>query len=268
MASQPSWQRISEIFDQALDRAEGERSAWIAQICGDDSVLEREVNKLLAAHEQAGGVLDGNVEFLASAALADSRHSADRNEQIGPYRIVEEIGRGGMGVVYKAEDPRLGRFVALKFLPPYLTANAAAKQRLLDEARAASVLDHPNICTIHDIGETGGGRVYFAMAYYEGRTLEETIKWGPLPPSAAVSTTMQVARGLEHAHEIGVVHRDIKPSNIFITGRGEIKILDFGLAKRDLTTLTDPNSRAGTAAYMSPEQALGKPMDQRADLWS
>lgn len=268
MASQPSWQRVSEIFEQALDRPAGERAAWIAQICGDDSVLLGEVNKLVAGHEQAGGVLDGNVKSLASVALADSRDSARRDEQIGPYRIVEEIGRGGMGVVYKAEDPRLGRFVALKFLPPYLTTNPSAKQRLLDEARAASALDHPNVCTIHDIGETDGGRLYFAMAYYEGHSLDATMKWGPMPLSAAISTTMQVALGLEHAHQLGVVHRDIKPSNILLTSRGEVKILDFGLAKRNLDALTDPGNRAGTAAYMSPEQALGEAMDHRADLWA
>ena len=187
---------------------------------------------------------------------------------ISRYEVLEKLGEGGMGVVYKAKDPRLGRYVALKFLPPDLLANEKAKQRLLSEARAASALDHPNICTVHDIGETEDGRLFFAMAYYEGHTLAERIEQGPLPMDEALTVVSQVARGLSHAHDARVIHRDIKPSNILITERGDVKILDFGLAKRGTSSLTDPGTRLGTVAYMSPEQALGKEVDRRTDLWS
>jgi serine/threonine protein kinase/tetratricopeptide (TPR) repeat protein len=187
----------------------------------------------------------------------------------GPYRILSEIGRGGMGVVYKAEDPRLARFVALKFVAPhYSLAADEATARLLAEARAASALDHPNICTIFDVGETGDGRLFFAMAYYQGRTLaqrsgEETIA---IEQAAAILT--QVARGLAHAHQSGVIHRDVKPSNILVTETGEVKILDFGLARSELSELTRPGLRLGTLAYMSPEQARGSELDHRTDIWS
>ena len=144
---------------------------------------------------------------------------------ISRYKVLEKLGEGGMGVVYKAKDPRLGRYVALKFLPPDLLANEKAKQRLLSEARAASALDHPNICTVHDIGETEDGRLFFAMAYYKGCTLAERIEQGPLSMDEALTVVSQVARGLSHAHDARVIHRDIKPSNILMTERGDVKIL-------------------------------------------
>ncbi len=162
--------QISAIFDGAVDRPAKERAEWAERQCQGDTALYQEVEKLLVAHERAEGVLELPMMQLASEALRDAQQPASGDEQVGPYRIVSEIGRGGMGVVYKAEDPRLGRFVALKFLPPHMMANERAKQRFLAEARAASALDHPNICTIHDIGQTPGGRLYFAMAYYDGQT--------------------------------------------------------------------------------------------------
>ena len=189
--------------------------------------------------------------------------------QAGPYRIVAEIGRGGMGVVYKAEDPRLARFVALKFVAPHHALGPQeATRRLLAEARAASALDHPNICTIHDVGETGDGRLFFAMAFYQGRTLAKSMDEGTLSIEQAVAVVTQVARGLAHAHQIGVVHRDIKPSNVLVTDDGEAKILDFGLARSELSDLTRPGMRLGTLAYMSPEQARGHELDHRTDIWS
>ena len=268
MPTQPSWKRISAIFDGAIDRPAKERADWAERQCQGDTALYQEVEKLLIAHERAEGVLDLPMKALASEALRDAQEPASGDEQVGPYRIVSEIGRGGMGVVYKAEDPRLGRFVALKFLPPHLMANDRAKQRFLAEARAASALDHPNICTIHDIGQTPGGRLYFAMAYYDGQTLADRVGKGPLPIEDVLSIAVEVSRGLSHAHEAGVIHRDIKPSNILLTSNGQVKILDFGLAKRNLSPASDPDTRVGTVTYMSPQQAGGEKVDVRTDLWS
>ena len=183
-------------------------------------------------------------------------------------RINQSQGCAPLLYPTKAEDPRLGRFVALKFLPPHLMANERAKQRFLAEARAASALDHPNICTIHDIGQTPGGRLYFAMAYYDGQTLADRISKGPLPIEDVLGIAVEVSRGLGHAHAANVIHRDIKPSNILLTTNGQVKVLDFGLAKRGLSPISDPNTRVGTVTYMSPEQAGGGEVDTRADLWS
>ncbi|HXE76385.1 MAG TPA: FlgO family outer membrane protein [Candidatus Xenobia bacterium] len=188
---------------------------------------------------------------------------------ISHYKILHKLGGGGMGVVYKAEDTRLNRLVAIKFLPPAVSADADLKERFLREARAASALDHANICTIHEIGETEDGELFLVMAHYEGLTLAEKLRQGVLPVEEALTLVRQLLAGLAHAHEAGIVHRDIKPANLMITLRGEVKILDFGLAKfGDLTRLTEPGARVGTVAYMSPEQAAGHDVDHRADLWT
>jgi len=184
------------------------------------------------------------------------------------YEIREPLGGGGMGVVYKAEDTRLQRTIALKFLPPELTRDPVAKARFLQEARAASALDHPNICTIHEVGETDDGQLFLAMTCYEGETLKKKIERGPLPIEEAVDIAKQVAAGLAKAHRLGIVHRDIKPANIMITDDGIVKILDFGLAKlAGAAGLTRAGFCLGTPAYMSPEQARGE-VDHRTDLWS
>ncbi|MGE5741894.1 MAG: protein kinase domain-containing protein, partial [Candidatus Aminicenantes bacterium RBG_16_66_30] len=187
----------------------------------------------------------------------------------GKYRIVRRLGRGGMGIVYEAEDLRLARTVALKFLPAGLTADPEARERFVHEARTASGLDHPNICTIHDVDETEDGGLYIAMACYPGETLREKIANGPLAPADAVRIAADVAEGLATAHEHGIVHRDIKPGNIMVTPDGLAKILDFGLAKlAGEARLTRPGTTVGTVAYMSPEQARGDEVDARTDLWS
>ena len=204
------------------------------------------------------------MEHQSSGGLAS--HSP--HETVGPYEILSEIGRGGMGVVYKARDPRLDRMVAIKLLPPKMRADQAARKQLQSEARAASGLDHPNICTIHDFGETVDGSLFIAMAYYEGATLERLVSDGPLGPDEAVRIALDIARGVEDAHRAGIVHRDLKPSNVFLTERGDVKILDFGIARRLVAKLSDSGSVRGTPAYMSPEQVLGQRADQRTDLWS
>lgn len=194
---------------------------------------------------------------------------------VSHYKILEKLGSGGMGVVYKAEDTKLKRLVALKFLPPELTRDPEAKERFVREARTASVLDHPNICNIHEIDETDSGQLFIVMAYYKGETLKQKLKpvgtqqIVPIPIDQAINIALQIARGLSKAHQQGIVHRDIKPANIMITDEGMVKVLDFGIAKLTRTTsVTTEGTTKGTVSYMSPEQALGRDVDQRTDIWS
>lgn len=188
---------------------------------------------------------------------------------ISHYSIVEKLGEGGMGVVYKARDTKLDRFVALKFLPPNLTRDQDARRRFTKEAQAASALDHPNIAVVHEIGETDEGQFFICMTYYEGTLLKEKLERNALPWQEAVHIALQIAGGLESAHAAGIVHCDIKPANIIFTPRSEIKILDFGVARlRGQYSTARSSSPAGTAAYMSPEQVTGADIDERTDLFS
>src|SRR5262245_11372824 len=190
------------------------------------------------------------------------------------YRILGLLGAGGMGEVYKAEDTRLKRVVALKVLTPALSEQADAKQRLIVEAQAASALDHPNICTIYEIDETDAGRVFLAMAHYDGETLSKRLARGAVPVAEAIEIAIQLTRGVAAAHDAGVIHRDIKPANIFLAARpaddpARVRLLDFGIAKvADQTGLTRTGTTVGTIAYMAPEHAAGHAVDHRADLWS
>jgi serine/threonine protein kinase len=189
---------------------------------------------------------------------------------IAHYKVLHEVGRGGMGVVCKAEDVRLQRMVALKFLPSHLTQDVTRKERLLREARAASSLDHPNICTIHEVEETEDGQIVLVMAYYEGETLSSRIERGRMELQPAVEITRKILSGLKHAHERGVIHRDIKPSNVILTASSEVKIVDFGLAKLsgNAECLTETDALLGTVAYLPPELLQGHETDHRGDVWS
>lgn len=186
----------------------------------------------------------------------------------GRYKILSELGKGGMGVVYKAQDMRLKRPVALKFLASDLIRNEEAKQRLIREAQAVAALDHPHICTVHEIDESEG-KTYISMAFVKGQTLKEKISAGPLGRKQSIRTALQIAEGVKAAHEKKIVHRDIKPANIMLTEKNQVRVMDFGIAKRDQSEdLTRPATRLGTIAYMSPEQAKGEKVDHRTDIWS
>jgi serine/threonine protein kinase len=190
-------------------------------------------------------------------------------QTISHYKILEKLGGGGMGVVYKAEDTKLKRTIALKFLPPVFSFDQEAKKRFINEAQTASSLQQHNICTIHDIDETKDGQIFICMDCYEGETLKKKIERGQIKTDEAIDIILQVAAGLQKAHEKGIIHRDIKPANIFITNEGVVKILDFGLAKlTGQSMMTKMGETVGTIAYMSPEQTRGELVDQRTDIWS
>jgi len=189
-------------------------------------------------------------------------------KMIGHYKIIEQVGQGGMGVVYKAHDASLNRNVALKFLPPHLTKDNSTRKRFMVEAQAASALDHPNICNIHEIGEAADGQLFICMAYYDGESLRDKISKGPIPIEESFRVFTQIAQGINAAHEKNIIHRDIKPANILLTENGDIKIVDFGLAKLAGEQLTESFSTKGTIAYLAPEVIRGAEADHRSDIWS
>jgi eukaryotic-like serine/threonine-protein kinase len=267
------WDRLDELFDEASSLPEAERETYLARACGDEPALRAEVFSLLR-HSYSGDLfLSSDSVGSFSAGRPGAGHgtaSIDAlvGRMVGNYRIEAHVGSGGMGVVYRAWDTRLDRPVALKFVWPALSTNPVVKERFLVEARAAAGLDHPNICTVHEVGETDDGALFMAMAYYEGETLKQRLARGPLPIEEAVDAIIQTAQGVSAAHSRGIVHRDLKPGNILITRGGVAKLLDFGIAKDGQSSITDPGSAMGTAAYMSPELFRGESADLRSDLWS
>ncbi len=265
-----------EIFGQALSLPPEQRAAFLEDACPDEPETRDELLSLLGVADEARPFFDS----LAQAVISVSPWADDPSPDVGvgtdpmigrtlrQYHIEEVLGRGGMGIVYRARDTRLDRTVALKFLPPHLSADEAAKERFLVEARAAAALDHPNVCAIYEIGEDAGGRLFIAMAYYEGETVTEMLARGPLEVEEAAQLAMQAASGLAVAHTAGLIHRDIKPANLIVTEGGVLKILDFGLAKTAEASLTEAGMRLGTPAYMSPEQTRGEEVEGSTDLWS
>jgi eukaryotic-like serine/threonine-protein kinase len=256
------WRDIERLYHSA-------RESGLAVLSGTDPELRREV-EILLAQDASGRILDRSAsDLLDEIALTGGAANAESNlagRIISHYRIIERLGAGGMGVVYKAFDTKLNRLVALKFLPEQLRQDPDLKERLTQEARAASALDHPNIVVVHEIGEADGD-LFIAMAFHEGATLRARMS-GPVAVEDALRIAGQIASGLAKAHEHGILHRDVKPSNVVVAKDGIVRIIDFGLAKStDISTGFEAGAR-GTPLYMSPEQASGKPVDARADLWS
>ncbi|MBA3560642.1 MAG: protein kinase [Gemmatimonadaceae bacterium] len=270
--------RLERLFEEASTLPPEQRTAFLDEACGADKELRCTLAALVSdaarANDFGDRVLGPAVARVAGVILGDSLADMDDGadpllgQQIAHFQIVEKLGGGGMGRVYKALDLRLDRTVALKFLPPHLNAEADAKRRFAHEAKAASALDHPNICAIHEIGETDAGQLFIAMAHCDGETLKEKIARGPLPIAQAFEYVARIAEALERAHDAGIVHRDVKPANVMVTGAGVVKIVDFGLAKMAGTDVTREGTTIGTVAYMSPEQTRGTAVDGRSDLWS
>ena len=265
------WARLDDLYHAALEQPEEQRDAFLRNACGGDEDLQREVRSLLGFHGNEGFLDKSSMEIAArlEAAIRDPVPAGPQVGQvISHYKVIEKLGSGGMGVVYKAEDLHLERTVALKFLAPHTIEDPAGKQRLIREAKAAAALDHPNVCTVHEIGETDEG-VFLAMALVDGESLSERIARRPLKLSEALDIASQTAQGLQSAHEKGIVHRDIKSSNLMINRQGQVKIMDFGIAQlANQARLTQSMAVLGTPSYLSPEQALGEKADSRSDIWS
>ncbi len=283
MITQEHWQRIKAIFHSAQECAPADRASFLNSACGDDESIRQEVESLLAADATNEDFLCAPAYELMAGVLADKKAEFVAGQEVGPYTILSSLGAGGMGEVYLAKDKRLGRKVALKLLPINIARDYRRVRRFEQEARAASALNHPNVCTIHEIGETDNGRQFIAMEYINGLTLRDRMAKKRMKLLEAVNVAAQVAWALEAAHAAGIVHRDIKPENIMLREDGYVKVLDFGIAKlnerlsklndiNEASTIervqTEPGTRIGTVTYMSPEQLRELPVDARTDIWS
>lgn len=263
------WHEIQSTFDTLVALNDVERGNRLTALSDSDPELRAAVEALLAADSDA----DARLASLDALFFPQSVPAADplglAGQTISHFQIHEPIGAGGMGVVYRAEDTALGRAVALKFLLPSYGLDAGAKARFVREARLIAALDHPNLCTIYEVGTSDDGRFFLAMALYPGETLKARMtRDGPMPVSEVLEITRQTTQGLQFAHGAGIVHRDLKPGNVMLLPDGTVKILDFGLAKARDQSLSETGARFGTVSYMSPEQIRGEVADGRADLWA
>jgi eukaryotic-like serine/threonine-protein kinase len=289
--AKPSWARVKEVIETALDRAPSERADCVLQMCGGDDALRAEVQSLLAAIDRAGTFIERPAlqSLSESAGLSanpihdTAPHALDPGDSVGPYEVLEFLGAGGMGEVYRAGDTHLNRDVALKVLPQTFASDSDRLARFTREAHVLASLNHPNIAAIYGFEEADGVQA-LVLELVEGPTLAGRIAQGAIPLPEALSIARQIAEGLKAAHERGIIHRDLKPSNVKVRSDGAVKILDFGLAKAlnpsesgsavpALATITSPamihaGVIFGTAAYMSPEHARGQTVDKRSDIWA
>lgn len=278
------WQQIEQLYHAVLERGAEGRAAFLSEACSGDEGLRREVESLLGYEKQAENFIESPALEVAAKRMAEQRGPAvAAGQTIDHYKVTSPLAAGGMGEVYRAFDTRLGREVAIKLLPAAFSTDKDRLRRFEQEARAAGMLNHPNVLTIYDIGTTSsenGGAPYIVSELLTGETLRERLGGAPLPLGLVVDYALQIARGLAAAHEKGIVHRDLKPENLFVTKDRRVKILDFGLAKlkpapADLdanapTQLrgTTPGVVMGTVGYMSPEQVRGDEIDHRADIFA
>jgi serine/threonine protein kinase len=273
------WHQIEQICERALKRQVSERAAFLKEACGGDEALRQQVDRLLAHEQTAKSFLEAPALEMSAKAMAEEPDQALVGRQIGAYKITSLLGAGGMGEVYRAEDTRLGRSVAVKVLPEEMAQDQERLHRFVREARAASALNHANVAHIYEIGQSDGLH-FIAMEYVEGQSLAQKMSGKPLDLAEILEVGIQVADALEEAHRKGITHRDIKSANLMKTPTGQVKVLDFGLAKitrregeaagSDVSTSiqTAPGRILGTLRYMSPEQVLGKELDARTDLFS
>src|SRR5262245_46869362 len=280
------WRQVDQLFQAALERAPEDRAAFISEACGDDDSLRREVEALLASDGQAESFMDAPAYVVAAPLIVGDDAQPLLGKSLGHYRIISLVGKGGMGEVYRAEDTRLRREVAIKVLPADFGEDADRLRRFEQEAQAASALNHPNIITIHEMGEAEGAR-YIVTEYVAGETLRQRLTRSPqqkMEPKEAVEVIVQIAAALSAAHEAGITHRDIKPENVMVRPDGLVKVLDFGLAKlserpaaapevdsgaeKTARLSTEPGIVMGTMSYMSPVLARGQKGDQRTDIFS
>ena len=275
------WQKVEEIYHAALEREPGLRARFVREASGGDDSPRKEVESLLGYEPKAEDFIESPALEVAAKAMAEDQARSEGTpgklvgQTISHYRVLEKIGAGGMGVVYRARDKRLNRDVAVKVLPADSLTDEAARKRFRKEAQALSQLNHPHIATVHDF-DMQDGTDFLVMEYVAGKTLSEKLTGGPFPEKEVADLRRQMASALEEAHEHGVIHRDLKPGNITVTAKGQAKVLDFGLAKlvRPMSestvtdSMTDTGAVVGTFPYMPPEKLRGQEIDSRTDLYA